>query len=185
MAGIFAKVHSIQVSRQSSVVGTTVIRDGTGRQKGALCSVVSQRLEGRPHAQQAITAVKGWLDVAWSKLSFLSRPHAFRFWRRPSASLTSRLNMSVPSKTPASVDDDALKAATFQRLHPRLYLERFLAEGVRPDGRTTDDFRALAVNAGMDVSIFCISLLIFRKVPSPAQTARHSFGWETPPSCAA
>ncbi|KAF9449035.1 hypothetical protein P691DRAFT_728597 [Macrolepiota fuliginosa MF-IS2] len=30
---------------------------------------------------------------------------------------------------------DTLKAAIFQRLHPRVYLERFLAEDVRPDGR--------------------------------------------------
>ncbi|KAJ3574687.1 hypothetical protein NP233_g1608 [Leucocoprinus birnbaumii] len=29
----------------------------------------------------------------------------------------------------------AFKAAIFQRLHPRVYLERFLAEDVRPDGR--------------------------------------------------
>ncbi|XP_006456898.1 hypothetical protein AGABI2DRAFT_195867 [Agaricus bisporus var. bisporus H97] len=30
---------------------------------------------------------------------------------------------------------DSLKAAIFQRLHPRVYLERFLTENVRPDGR--------------------------------------------------
>jgi hypothetical protein len=44
--------------------------------------------------------------------------------------------------------EDALKAATFRRLHPRLYLERFLAEDVRPDGRAEDEFRGLAVNVG-------------------------------------
>lgn len=32
-------------------------------------------------------------------------------------------------------DSDSLKAAIFQRLHPRAYLERFLAEDARPDGR--------------------------------------------------
>jgi hypothetical protein len=45
-------------------------------------------------------------------------------------------------------EEDALKAATFRRLHPRLYLERFLAEDVRPDGRAEDEFRGLAVNVG-------------------------------------
>jgi hypothetical protein len=32
-------------------------------------------------------------------------------------------------------EQQTLKAAIFQRLHPRVYLERFVAEGVRPDGR--------------------------------------------------
>jgi hypothetical protein len=38
----------------------------------------------------------------------------------------------------AGEDDasSAFKAAIFQRLHPRVYLERFLAEDVRPDGRS-------------------------------------------------
>ncbi|KIK57457.1 hypothetical protein GYMLUDRAFT_247090 [Collybiopsis luxurians FD-317 M1] len=50
---------------------------------------------------------------------------------------------------------DALKAATFQRLHPRIYLERFLEERVRPDGRSIDDdvddgerWRNVEVNVG-------------------------------------
>jgi exosome complex component RRP43 len=50
-----------------------------------------------------------------------------------------------PASAPA---DDALKAATFRRLHPRLYLDRFLAEAVRPDGRAADEPRALSVNVG-------------------------------------
>ncbi|KAH8096594.1 ribosomal protein S5 domain 2-type protein [Cristinia sonorae] len=42
----------------------------------------------------------------------------------------------------------ALKAATFRRLHPKLYLERFLAENVRPDGRSFDEWRDVSVNVG-------------------------------------
>ncbi|KAJ3504972.1 hypothetical protein NLJ89_g7661 [Agrocybe chaxingu] len=45
-------------------------------------------------------------------------------------------------------EQDALKAAVFQRLHPRAYLEKFLAEDVRPDGRSFDGFRDVSVNVG-------------------------------------
>ncbi|KAF8165899.1 ribosomal protein S5 domain 2-type protein [Crassisporium funariophilum] len=45
-------------------------------------------------------------------------------------------------------EQDALKAAVFQRLHPRVYLERFLAENIRPDGRSPDGFRDVSVNVG-------------------------------------
>jgi len=45
-------------------------------------------------------------------------------------------------------EQDTLKAAVFQRLHPRLYLERFFAEDIRPDGRTFDGFRDVSVNVG-------------------------------------
>jgi exosome complex component RRP43 len=38
--------------------------------------------------------------------------------------------------------------STFQRLHPRAYLERFLAEGIRPDAREPNTFRNLDVNVG-------------------------------------
>ncbi|KAI0044472.1 hypothetical protein FA95DRAFT_1583740 [Auriscalpium vulgare] len=46
---------------------------------------------------------------------------------------------------PSSSD---VKAQIFQRLHPRVYLERFVAENVRPDGREFDDFRDLSVVLG-------------------------------------
>lgn len=36
----------------------------------------------------------------------------------------------------------------FQRLHPKTYLERFLAEGIRPDGRESASWRNVSVNAG-------------------------------------
>ncbi|KAM5542397.1 hypothetical protein V8D89_003856 [Ganoderma adspersum] len=45
-------------------------------------------------------------------------------------------------------EQDALKALTFQRLHPKTYLERFLAENVRPDGREFDEWRDISVNVG-------------------------------------
>ncbi|KAF8916305.1 ribosomal protein S5 domain 2-type protein [Mucidula mucida] len=48
-----------------------------------------------------------------------------------------------------STSEDAdLKAAVFQRLHPRVYLERFVAENVRPDGRQIDAWREISVNVG-------------------------------------
>lgn len=43
---------------------------------------------------------------------------------------------------------EALQASTFQRLHPRAYYERFLAENVRPDGRELSAWRDISVNVG-------------------------------------
>lgn len=54
----------------------------------------------------------------------------------------------IPSSASSSKDQEALRAATFQRLHPKVYLERFLAEGVRPDGRESDEWRQVSVNVG-------------------------------------
>ncbi|KAF8885791.1 ribosomal protein S5 domain 2-like protein [Infundibulicybe gibba] len=45
-------------------------------------------------------------------------------------------------------EQESLKASVFQRLHPRVYLERFLAEKVRPDGRNFDEWRDISVNVG-------------------------------------
>ncbi|KAF9004314.1 ribosomal protein S5 domain 2-type protein [Cyathus striatus] len=44
--------------------------------------------------------------------------------------------------------DPTLKGAIFQRLHPRVYLERFIAESVRPDGRDFASWRDVHVNVG-------------------------------------
>lgn len=44
-----------------------------------------------------------------------------------------------------------LKAAIFQRLHPRVYFERFIAEKVRPDGREFHEWRDVSVNVGVSV----------------------------------
>ncbi|KAG8708620.1 hypothetical protein FRC09_001135, partial [Ceratobasidium sp. 395] len=41
-----------------------------------------------------------------------------------------------------------LEASTFQRLHPRAYFERFIAEGYRPDGRKPDSWRDVSINVG-------------------------------------
>ncbi|KIJ64950.1 hypothetical protein HYDPIDRAFT_153849 [Hydnomerulius pinastri MD-312] len=49
------------------------------------------------------------------------------------------------NKAPQS---DALRAHIFQRLHPHAYLDRFLAEGVRPDGREPGEWRDVSVNVG-------------------------------------
>jgi len=47
-----------------------------------------------------------------------------------------------------NAEQEALKALTFQRLHPKAYLERFLAEKLRPDGRETTEWRTVSVNVG-------------------------------------
>lgn len=67
---------------------------------------------------------------------------------------TARLS-DIPPTTTSAVESEALKAATFQRLHPRIYLERFLEEKVRPDGRSTSQdsldanvWRNVEVNVG-------------------------------------
>ena len=62
-----------------------------------------------------------------------------------------------PSSSSSSAEQDALKALTFQRLHPKTYLERFLAENVRPDGRDLDEWRDISLNVGP-----CCSLFAFR-----------------------
>ncbi|KAG8973290.1 hypothetical protein FRB90_009966, partial [Tulasnella sp. 427] len=49
---------------------------------------------------------------------------------------------------PSSSSSSGLDAKTFQRLHPRAYLERFLAEGIRPDGRECTTWRDVNLNAG-------------------------------------
>ncbi|KAF8513141.1 ribosomal protein S5 domain 2-type protein, partial [Hysterangium stoloniferum] len=41
-----------------------------------------------------------------------------------------------------------LDPSVFQRLHPRAYLERFLSEGIRPDGRDPDAWRSVSINVG-------------------------------------
>jgi hypothetical protein len=55
---------------------------------------------------------------------------------------------SVPASSLSQSEEDALKVAVFQRLHPRAYLERFLAENIRPDKRLCDGFRDVHVNVG-------------------------------------
>ena len=55
---------------------------------------------------------------------------------------------SATASSSNSAEQDALKALTFQRLHPRTYLERWLAENVRPDGRDFGEWRDISVIVG-------------------------------------
>lgn len=41
-----------------------------------------------------------------------------------------------------------LDPLVFQRLNPKAYLERFLVENIRPDGREFDEWRSVNVNVG-------------------------------------
>ncbi|KAL4072183.1 ribosomal protein S5 domain 2-type protein [Scleroderma citrinum] len=52
------------------------------------------------------------------------------------------------SNQPSSTESDTLRAQIFQRLHPHAYLDRFLIEGVRPDGRAPDEWRDVFINVG-------------------------------------
>lgn len=47
-----------------------------------------------------------------------------------------------PSTSPAT------QAAVFKRLHPDQYLQRFLAQGYRPDGRKVSAWRDVSINVG-------------------------------------
>ena len=69
------------------------------------------------------------------------------------ASATPVATTSLESSS-LSQSDEALKVAVFQRLHPRAYLERFLAESIRPDKRLCDGFRDVHVNVGEFIFFF-------------------------------
>ena len=69
------------------------------------------------------------------------------------ASATPVATTSLESSS-LSQSDEALKVAVFQRLHPRAYLERFLAENIRPDKRLCDGFRDVHVNVGEFIFFF-------------------------------
>ncbi|KIP10369.1 hypothetical protein PHLGIDRAFT_65695 [Phlebiopsis gigantea 11061_1 CR5-6] len=55
---------------------------------------------------------------------------------------------AAESSSSAEAEREALRALTFQRLHPKAYLERFLAENARPDGREPGEWRDISVNVG-------------------------------------
>jgi len=68
--------------------------------------------------------------------------------RRPD---TIHRNMATTAQAPEPPKDpqsEAIKAQIFQRLHPRSYLERYISEDVRPDGRGFEDWREVSVNVG-------------------------------------
>lgn len=58
-----------------------------------------------------------------------------------------------------STAQNKVDPSVFQRLHPRAYLERFLGEGIRPDGREPNAWRRVSVNVGeasaTEVSVPC------------------------------
>ncbi|KIO22018.1 hypothetical protein M407DRAFT_79633 [Tulasnella calospora MUT 4182] len=56
--------------------------------------------------------------------------------------------ISAPISLPPASASSKLDAKTFQRLHPRAYLERFLSEGIRPDGREPNTWRDVSLNTG-------------------------------------
>jgi hypothetical protein len=98
------------------------------------------------------------------------------------AAVSSTKESSSMSSSAADSGSDSLKAAIFQRLHPRVYLERFLAEDVRPDGRAIgcavegvgvkgEIWRDVSINVGM-LFPFCLrhSLAFFLSC-----SIRHSF----------
>jgi hypothetical protein len=48
--------------------------------------------------------------------------------------------------------DAATKASIFQRLHPKVYFERFVSENIRPDGRDFDAWRDVSANVGTNLT---------------------------------
>ena len=70
---------------------------------------------------------------------------------QPTASTLDTPSSSTKLDHLSQEEQVALRAAVFQRLHPRAYLERYIAEDVRPDGRSFLEFRDVFVNVGMCV----------------------------------
>jgi exosome complex component RRP43 len=60
----------------------------------------------------------------------------------------------------SSTPSEAIRVATFQRLHPKTYLERFLEENVRPDGRDFLEFRDCSINVGKCSQNISLSLRV-------------------------
>lgn len=54
-----------------------------------------------------------------------------------------------PEASGSRPQTQAEKAEVFKRLHPDEYLDRFLAQGYRPDGRKVDGWRDVSINIGM------------------------------------
>ena len=55
---------------------------------------------------------------------------------------------AVPSAIAAVADSQSLAADAFKRLYPDQYFSRFLADGIRPDGRTLGRARATSIGLG-------------------------------------
>lgn len=85
----------------------------------------------------------------------------------------------------ADPSSDSLKAAIFQRLHPRVYLERFLTENVRPDGRAIgcvmdgmgvkgEIWRDVSINVGTSFSFRLCFFLHFHSMAIHLSLAIYS-----------
>lgn len=61
--------------------------------------------------------------------------------------------MSATASTSTAPTDATTKAAIFQRLHPRVYLDRFVQEGIRPDGRDFAEWRDVSINVGASLCL--------------------------------
>src|SRR5258707_657468 len=79
-------------------------------------------------------------------------------------------------------EQDALRAAVFQRLHPRACLERYIAEDVRLDGRSFLKFRDVFVNVGTSFLVWwtITDKPNNLKVRYPPRTALRLLKWEIP-----
>lgn len=90
----------------------------------------------------------------------------------PAMASSSTASSSTPTK---NLQELALQAETFRRLHPRTYLERFLNEGFRPDSREVEDWRDVSVNVGGSLKFVSnIILIVLRQAPYLLQMARLS-----------
>lgn len=69
-------------------------------------------------------------------------------------------------------DSENQQAAIYRRLHPKAYLERFLVEKFRPDGRELDEWRDISVNVGesMQKPSALLILIIFLPLGSISTT---------------
>lgn len=57
--------------------------------------------------------------------------------------------MAAIDNSKALSDRDITEAAAYKRLYPVEYLQRFVIENVRPDGRNKDQAREVKINVGM------------------------------------
>ena len=59
--------------------------------------------------------------------------------------------MANSTDTTTSDDQILTEAAAYKRLYPAEYLERFVAEEVRPDGREKGQWRDVRINVGKSI----------------------------------
>lgn len=69
---------------------------------------------------------------------------------------------TAPAQSASTPLDPAVEAAAFKRLYPRKYLSRFLEHDRRPDGRPTDSWREVGLNAGESASAVLDQAMLLR-----------------------